>query len=301
MNERVRLPSALVRAAIAYGMAKGLDVSALLERLGLPQISPAGEPPLVTAQEARELLEEIARTLDEPLLGIQVAQSLERGTYGVVEFAARSAPDLRGAVDRVVRFISLLSAPAVAELADADGCKLLRFRFPGVRGTLGRHGNEFFATMMWLRSRELTGTSFRLRSVAFEHAAPPPPVKKDLEAFFELHAVGFDAEWNEIGLSDGDLSLPILSHEPHLLPLLDRMAEEEVTARAASRGLVDEVAHRVRSSLANGEPSLDEVARTLGMSGRTLQRRLNDEEKPFAEVVDSVRNELARIYVREPA
>ena len=37
------------------------------------------------------------------------------------------------------------------------------------------------------------------------------------------------------------------------------------------------------------------------MSGRTLQRRLNEEATPFADVVDSVRRELACLYVAEPA
>jgi AraC-like DNA-binding protein len=164
---------------------------------------------------------------------------------------------------------------------------------------LGRHGNEFFTALLWLRSRELTGTPFRLTRVAFEHVAPTLLVRKDVEAFFEIPAVAFESDWNEIGFSDETLTLGIVSHEPYLLPLLDKLAEAEVTARTASRGLVDQVARHVRASLCDGEPSLDQIARMLGLSGRTLQRRLTDEATPFAEVVDSVRRELARMYVCE--
>jgi AraC-like DNA-binding protein len=299
MTERVRLPSVLVGATLSFARARGLDVNALLRSMALPDLSPNGHAPLVTAAEARALLDRIAGELSEPLLGIHVAQSLERGTYGVVEYACRSAPNLRGSLERIVRFIALLSAPAVAELAVLpDGGRALRFRFPGVRGSLGRQGNEFFAASVWLRARELTGTTFRPTRVSFDH--PAPEGRRDVETFFEVPTAAFGAEWNELGFAEHVLDLPVLSHEPHLLPILDKMAETEVQARAATRGLVDQVEAQVRGSLAQGEPALDDVARALGMSGRTLQRRLNDEERPFAEVVDSIRNELACVYVREP-
>ena len=251
MDERVRLPSALVQGALAYAAARGVT---------LARAAPEGtEPPVVSAQEARELLEEIATKLGDPLLGIHLAEGLERGRYGVVEFACRSAPDIRSALERIVRFIPLVSAPATADLVDRKDGAVLRFRFPGVREMLGRHGNEFFAALVWLRAREYTGTKFRLTSVRFEH--PAPTVKRDVEAFFELHAaaVDFGADWNEVAFDAETLALPIASYEPKLLPLLDRMAEEAVKARATS--FTDEVAHHVRAALAKGEPALDDIAR----------------------------------------
>jgi AraC-like DNA-binding protein len=296
VTDRVQLSSTLVSAAIAYAHKRGADLSELAARLGLPDVT-AALPPLVTPGQARELLDEVARVLDDPLLGIHVAQSIEKGAYGVADFAARSAPDFRGALERVVRFIALVSAPAEAELAKAPGGMAIRFRFPGIKGTLGRHGNEFFIALMWQTGLRLTGASFRPTRVRFEHS--PPADRRIVERFFEIPVVEFDANWNEIAFDEDALVLPVIGHEPRLLPLLDQMAEQEMASRRSARGLVDQVADHVRASLDKGEPALEDVARALGMSGRTLQRRLNDEAKPFAEVVDSVRSELACLYVRE--
>ena len=45
--------------------------------------------------------------------------------------------------------------------------------------------------------------------------------------------------------------------------------------------------------LRNGKPTLTEVADHLGMSPRTLQRRLNDHNTSFSEMLDALRRELS--------
>ena len=64
------------------------------------------------------------------------------------------------------------------------------------------------------------------------------------------------------------------------------------------------VGARVRELLAaqirEGEPEQAQLARSLGMSERTLQRRLRDEGLAFAALVDKVRTELAELYLSDP-
>ena len=55
----------------------------------------------------------------------------------------------------------------------------------------------------------------------------------------------------------------------------------------------------VRVALEDGQPQLAEVAKRLKTSPRTLQRRLGAEGTSFQDVVDSVREELARIYMAD--
>lgn len=296
MKDRVQLPSALVSAALAHARAAGLDPTAIAAERGIAAVD-GDELPVVTARQTRELLDAVATALGDPLLGVHLAANMERGLYGVLEYAVRSAPDIRGALERLTKYIALVSAPAAADLVTTEGVggATLRFRFPGIRGTLGRHGNEFFAATVWQRGRELTGVPFRLTRLAFEHSAPES--RKALEDFFETRDVTYEAAFNELHLDDVALALPIVSHDPKLLPLLDKMAADQFASRTT--GLADTVANAIRASLDQGEPSLEAIARTLGTSGRTLQRRLTEEEAPFAEVVDTVRSELARLYVRD--
>jgi AraC-like DNA-binding protein len=50
--------------------------------------------------------------------------------------------------------------------------------------------------------------------------------------------------------------------------------------------------------LAKGRPGIDDVAREIGTSARTLQRRLLEEGATFQQLVQEARRELARHYLR---
>jgi AraC-like DNA-binding protein len=62
---------------------------------------------------------------------------------------------------------------------------------------------------------------------------------------------------------------------------------------------IDRVRATIRRELAGGDPSLDQVARELGTSRRSLQRRLADENLTYAQVLDDVRSTMARAYLAQ--
>lgn len=55
----------------------------------------------------------------------------------------------------------------------------------------------------------------------------------------------------------------------------------------------------IRFSLVLGEPSRASIAKSLGLSVRTLQRRLVDHQTTFADMVNAVRKEQAQEYIRQ--
>jgi AraC-like DNA-binding protein len=73
-----------------------------------------------------------------------------------------------------------------------------------------------------------------------------------------------------------------------------------VALRAQPRGSTFSslVAARIEGMLA-ADAGIDAVARAMHMSTRTLQRRLDDEGSRFSEVLDSVREALARRWLTE--
>jgi AraC-like DNA-binding protein len=63
--------------------------------------------------------------------------------------------------------------------------------------------------------------------------------------------------------------------------------------------LVEDVRREVRAAMAGGDQRIDEVARMLGMSGRTLQRRLAGDGLTYAAIVDEIRLEAAKIALAD--
>jgi AraC-like DNA-binding protein len=64
---------------------------------------------------------------------------------------------------------------------------------------------------------------------------------------------------------------------------------------------VDSVRLEVERELAFGNPNVASIARKLGTSSRTLQRRLGETGLSFRDVVEEVREQLARAYLTDVA
>ena len=95
--------------------------------------------------------------------------------------------------------------------------------------------------------------------------------------------------------------LPLIHADPYLNNLLLKYCEAAITDR---RGNVSQLRTRVENAISSllphGRVVVDDVARSLGMSKRTLARRLSDEGLNFTEVLQQLRRDLAVRYLDDP-
>src|SRR5262245_19926326 len=107
----VRYPlmrSQLVVATLAHVRQRGGDADGLIASFGLPDDVEKRHEATLRLDALREFFEQAAAQVQDPLLGIHMAQSMSRGgAFGVLAFNARSAPNVREALSRLARFIRL--------------------------------------------------------------------------------------------------------------------------------------------------------------------------------------------------
>jgi AraC-like DNA-binding protein len=134
--------------------------------------------------------------------------------------------------------------------------------------------------------------------VWFQHSAP-----RDRSIHDEIFAcpVRFDAPETRLVLSRAALERPVVGRDPALYQYLDRHALALAKTFPDATSLATRVRRELGSALSSGEPTQTEIARRLALSERTLQRHLKAEGHNFAELLDSVRKELARSYLRDAA
>jgi AraC-like DNA-binding protein len=114
-------------------------------------------------------------------------------------------------------------------------------------------------------------------------------------------AVEFGATTDEFALNANARELPLIHAEPYLNNLLLKYCEVALTDR---RGNVSQLRTRVENAISSllphGRVVVDDVARSLGMSTRTLARKLSDEGLNFTEVLQQLRRDLAVRYLDDP-
>lgn len=153
--------------------------------------------------------------------------------------------------------------------------------------------------MALLRLREDTRLAATLSSqyvIVFMNVS----TKEDaLRAYFDC-AVHYGADRDALVLHTADLDRPFPGHNPELLEVLTPALAAALRELEQQSSIRDHVKIALKRRLASGRPDLWDVARDLGMSERTLQRRINDEGASFRELLVEARQELGRHLLSDP-
>jgi AraC-like DNA-binding protein len=111
-------------------------------------------------------------------------------------------------------------------------------------------------------------------------------------------AVEFGATTDEFALNTNARELPLIHADPYLNNLLLKYCEAALTDRKGDVSqLRTRVENAISSLLPHGRVVVGDVARSLGMSKRTLARKLSDEGLNFTEVLQQLRRDLAVRYL----
>jgi AraC-like DNA-binding protein len=231
---------------------------------------------------------------------IRVAQRISFGEIGLIGMAARVAPDLRTALEHSIDirrvFPGALNAFWVREDV-ARGTTVVELRL-GNLGLGWRCRREMMIASVLRFAREISGTRIRPRCVYFRHAEPSDP--SEHQAYFDCE-VRFDADLDAIEFDRDTLAIPLPGADGNLSRfLLDHRGAIAGAPPSASATLETKVRQAIRSRLGEQTLAMEPVARELGLSARTLARRLARHESSYHEILDDVRRELADALIDDP-
>jgi len=147
-----------------------------------------------------------------------------------------------------------------------------------------------------LRGRRGTGHPVNPKRVELKRKAEATRVH---EAYFK-YPVKFGARRNILVLHTADLARPFLTHNAELLEMLDPQLDKALKEQRAQRSISEQVRWILKRLLAGTRPDVSAVARELGLSDRTLQRRIDDDGTTFRQLLLEARRELAREYFNRP-
>jgi AraC-like DNA-binding protein len=268
------------------------DLADLVAEFSLPDDAPRVDQLSLPLSRFRALAAHVAELLGDPFLGLHTATSLRPGTYGIIEFLLRSAATPRDALRQLLRFVPLFNNLLQFSLAEDDDTAVLEGWIPGEPHCLGREGNEFALAVFVAFGRQLAGEGWAPEHVSFAH--PHPGAIEELTRFFRC-PISFGTGYLGLRIRAPDLATPVLTGDDALHEFLEGQARALTSGVAADE--LDLARDAIRAALRAGEPAVADVARALGTSPRTLQRRLSERDTSFRAIVDQVREGLAREYL----
>jgi AraC-like DNA-binding protein len=287
----------LLRHVQAHGGAP----EALRERFALPDEEPATDGGEVGTMEVPlRLLDDVAaaaaQMLGDRTLGLSVAKSCTRGSYGLVEQLCRAAPTLSDAAQMFSSYERLLCDRSEYKVETTPFGLRIRHSVPRSANGLGAHANENVLAALLTLFRDFVGRSITPDSVGLAHDTLTDPIA--LEAFFGTSRIYPSVHTNVIVFSARDAALPILSANEQLTPVLNAYAQTLLGGGRNAGNLLDRVRASAHAELGQGAP-LAVVARRLQISPRHLQRQLADEGITYHSIREDIRREIATRVLHE--
>ena len=210
--------------------------------------------------------------------------------YGAFGLAFKSATDLLNSFQRVERYGRIVTSVANYTVVRGEGSAFMAVN----KGDNTRLGETMVTELAVAAgtaiSREVSTRAFEPMAIHFSHEQPT-----DISAF-EAHfrcPLHFASHRDGIEISYEMLHANNRLGDARISDFFDAHLEKELAAFVGNSALEQTVRAEIARSLSDGAPSLAEVARRLGMSARTLQRRLAEEGVAYQDVVEDTRLGLA--------
>lgn len=274
----------------------GVDKDALLRSVGLERSEPVDPSHMIDDTDYYAFLERAAAVDPHATtLPLRAGAAMRCDDYGAFGLAWKAATTLRGSYDRAERYARVLTSVATYEVEPTVDGAFMHLHRGGERRLGLRLSNEATIASIASISREVSSEPFRPVAVYFKHAAPAST--RHHAAFFGC-PVHFGSERDALLVSAKTLHTPYKLGDPSISRFFDTHLAAEVATFDDEIPLDRQVRDYVSTSLSEGIPALSDVARHLGMSGRTLQRRLSEQGHSYQRLVDDSRRQLAKRLLR---
>jgi AraC-like DNA-binding protein len=280
---------AITRLACKYAQDKSVEIDSLLRKAGLSRQQLNDRNIRIHVRKQVLFLNLVAQALGDPLIGLHLSQMFDLRMAGLLYYVPASSETLGEALQRVSRYSSIVN----------EGIKLtfrskksigLSFDYVGIPRHQDVHQMEFWVTALVRAARQITNQNLPVHGVCFTHKRVAVP---EMNTFFGSR-VTFGADIDELTFSLDYRKAPIVNADPYLNEILVEFCEETLMRRKVRRSSFgSKVENAIAVLLPHGKAQVRDVAQKLGLTQRTLSRRLATEGLTFAKVRQTLRADLA--------
>ncbi len=234
-----------------------------------------------------DVLQTLAEASGNPLITLSLGEATQPRLLGSIGFLMATAATLEQAYQSLIDYLPLLIEGAVLEMQPTPEGSLL---------TLELNQNDpraieyFLACLVnwprWLTGRQVPAHAVRL-------ALPAPDNIQPYQQFFAAE-VEFGAPRHQVLLNSEYLGLSCLDANGEMHQLHREFADSLLSKSNQQGALIAQTRNLIRQQLAEGGSAVrrEEVAATLGLSLRTLQRKLGVLGTNFQDLYDQTRRDL---------
>ena len=277
--------------------ACAIDYLPLLRNAGIdPELLDDNNQRISVAAMEKLLLLLIEASGDQ-CFGLHSAKFIEPASYSVLGYISMNCSSLRDIQAKIPIYEKIVGDMGVTSVEIANGFALQRWECKFTDPEALRNEVEHVLGSWVTYARNFL--NFQPHdAVWFQHSAPRDPAL--LASYSEIFAseVLFDQAANGLRIREEKLDMPLPQANEKLLDMLLGHATQLLAEITHHQRVTDQVKNLLRLMLRTQTPSSAMIAEKLGISSRTLQRKLGDEGTHYKDVLNELRLELALYFLK---
>ena len=284
----------LARALDSYGH----DSAEIFASIGLDHSrlrDPLARFPAHLVERLWHVAEEVT---GDPGFGLTVASYWHPTTLHALGYSWLASDNLAEAFDCAVRYVRLVDTETQGVLQIESGDEHYRLIVDVSRFDPPSAASSVDATLavLLIMCQAAYGAHFRLQRVTLEHDTPS--CHQRFAETFQAPVFYSQAE-NALWIDPGLVREPLATANPELVRINDRIVTDYI-AQLDRGDLAMRVRSRLIELLPRGHFGEAEIASSLNLSRRSLQRRLSEQGLSFTQLLETTRRDLGLQYVRDP-
>lgn len=281
------IPSISIKAALDGFEVLGFNTSDLLNAIGID--SALFHDPFASVPD--ELFGQLwmyaFKQDPDPTLPTRVGLAVPYNAFGMLDHLVGSSTTIGEAFQVLNLFLWLVSIDMSMDFDHRHGDWVWVINDPPVPSRF--ISEQWTLALIFQRFRQRM-PGFRIREVHLSQSATVPAAQ--FEQYWEV-PVRLGQRTTGFRLATGVWELPNQGANPMLQQTLRTVAEQVEIKQFEEAPLIYAIRTRLPEALREGQFSADDIAQELGLSRRTLQRRLSSENITFQQLLDLYRQEQA--------
>lgn len=251
----------------------------------------------VPANHFFELHEILEKELG-PGFSVRIGQQMKMADYGVLGLSWKTCSWAGEIFERSERYFKLLSNTYFFKVEkDTEISRVYLNREAHRRGVELSNEATFSATVVVLRA--ITESDISPVEVSFKH--PPPGKLDDYTKAFNCPIL-FNQPQNYIAYQREDLERRTAKADESINKfLIERVEEEEKGIELSANRIVFDVENLIKDALPSGIPGVEQIGQIMGMSRRTLTRRLSKNGLTFRDLIKKIQEEVSKDLLKNSA
>lgn len=287
-----------IQQYLRYADSQGIDTAKAVQAAEIDPLVLDNANGRIPGEQFQRLIESLLSTSNDPLMGLNSSRHVQPGSYSVLGYITMSCATMGDAIERIPKYERLVGDMGVTHISQSAKAIFLHWQCAYTNELVRQHMIDNVLASWTNFARWLANQDASPERILLERDKPKDADEvKQYEAFFQC-PIFFSQKKSGIELASQLLKTPLRQPDLLLLKTLESHASQQINELENDLGSFSlKVAFAIKKQLNMGQARKELIADELGLSTRTLQRKLVSEGTSYQQLADEIRLDMAKQFL----